>query len=246
MGKKVQPNICVKEGDVAKYVILGGDPDRIKKIASYLDNVEKVADHRGYVTYTGEYDGIKISTSCHGVGAPSAAVVIEELAKVGAKNFIRVGTTGAIQPGISVGNLIIATGAVRGESLTSAYVGEEYPATPDIEITNALINAADELSMEIRHGIVATEDAFYASKWKKWSKKNVLSVEMECSAIFTLSKIKNLKSGAILTVDGNLSEGTKKSEFEVGENTGDFDKRVINGIEKSIEASLRCIKLLEG
>lgn len=246
MTEKVQPNICVKEGDVAEWVVLGGDPGRMEKIASYLENVEKVADHRGYVTYTGEYNGIEISASCHGVGAASAAVVVEELAEAGAENFIRVGTTGAIQSGIGIGDLIIAEAAVRGEGLSSAYVDVEYPATADLELTAALAEAAEELGVENRQGIVLTEDAFYASRWQKWASKNVLSVEMECSAIFVLASLKGLSAGSILTVDGNLPEGTKKSEFESGEDAGDFDNRVINGIENSIDISLKAIELLNG
>lgn len=246
MTEKIQPNICVKEGDVAEWVVLGGDPGRIEKIATYLENVEKVADHRGYVTYTGEYNGIQISVSCHGVGAPSVAVVIKELADAGAKNFIRVGTTGAIQSGIEIGDLIIAGAAVRGEGLTSAYVDVGYPAAADLEVTSALADSAEELDVEYRQGIVLTEDAFYASRWQRWASKDVLSVEMECSAIFVLASLKGLSAGSILTVDGNLPEGTKKSEFESGEDAGDFDSRVINGIENSIEISLKAIELLNG
>ncbi len=245
MSRKVQPNICVKEGDVAENVILGGDPGRIEKIASYLEDSKKVADHRGYVTYTGEYNGVEISTSCHGVGAPSAAVVVEELAETGAKNFIRVGTTGAIRSGISIGDLIIAEAAVRGEGLTADYVDVEYPAVADFEVTSALVEAVADLEFETLRGVVLTEDAFYASRWERWGKTNTLSVEMECSAIFVLASLKNLKAGAILTVDGNLPEGTKKSEFEPGENAGDFDRRVISGIENSIEISLKAFEILE-
>lgn len=246
MGKKVQPNICVGEGDVAKYVVLGGDPGRIKKIASYLENVEKVANHRGYVTYTGEFEGVRVSTSCHGVGAPSAAVVFEELSNVGAETFIRVGTTGAIQREIGIGDLIIALAAVRDEGLTSKYVGKEYPAVSDLEVTNALIQSAEELNVKPDRGIVVTGDAFYASRWEQWSKSNAIAVEMECSVIFTLARLRKLRAGAILTVDGNIPEGTKKGEFESGKEAGDFDRRVIGGIENGIAIALKAIKLLEG
>lgn len=246
MGKKVQPNICVGEGDVAKYVILGGDPERIEKIVSYLENAEKVADHRGYITYTGEFEGVGVSTSCHGVGAPSAAVVLEELANVGAETFIRVGTAGAIQRGIGIGNLIIVHAAVRDEGLTSKYVSKGYPAVSDWEVTNALVQSAEELDVRPHKGIVVTDDAFYAPRWEQWRKSNAIAVEMECSAIFTLARLRKLRAGAILTVDGNIAEGTKKGEFESGEEAGDFDRRVVSGIENGIEIALKAIKLLEG
>ncbi|MEA1905066.1 MAG: nucleoside phosphorylase [Candidatus Hadarchaeota archaeon] len=245
MKKSIQPNIWVGKGDVAKYALLGGAPERIEKIASYLEKAEKVADHRGYVTYTGKFKGIEVSASCHGVGAPSASVVVEELANVGVETFIRVGTTGAIQPGINIGDLIIANAAVRDEGLTSKYVDIEYPAVADGRVTNALIQAAEKLDVKHHIGVVVTSDAFYASKWEHWNQANAISVEMECSAVFILARMRKLKAGAILTVDGNIAEGTRKSEFGPGEKTGDIDERVVNGIEKEIEIALKAIELLE-
>ncbi len=231
---------------MARNVILGGDPGRIEKIATYLDDSEKVADHRGFVTYTGKYNGIEISASCHGIGAPSAAIVFEELSEAGAENFIRVGTTGAIQARIGIGDLIIPEAAIRGENLASAYVDKEYPAAADIGVTRALVEAASNMDVEFLRGVVLTEDAFHASRWDKWADTNALSVEMECSAIFTLSRLRGLRAGGILTVDGNLPEGTKKSEFEPEEGPGDFDNRVIEGIGNSIEISLEAFEILRG
>jgi uridine phosphorylase len=233
-------------GDVAKYVLLSGDPRRVEKISSFFDEVRKVADYRGYITYTGKVGDVEISACPTGIGGPSAAIVVEELANVGAKTFIRVGTTGAIQPNIEVGDNIIATAAVRGEGTSKIYVPVEYPAIADIDVTLALTQAAEKLGMKPHVGIVATTDTFYVDESNVWMKTNVLSVEMECSTIFTLASLKGLKAGAILAVDGNLLKGVEKGEFEPGEKIGELDERVQKSIEREIIAAIEAVKILEG
>jgi len=235
-------------GDVADYVLLPGDPKRTEKIATYFDVARKVADYRGYVTYSGKVGEIPISTSSTGIGCPSAAIVVEELIKIGAKNLIRVGTTGALQPEIGIGDIIIATGAVRADGTTNAYVPIGYPAVADFQIIKALIEAAEGLKKRFHLGIVVSSDAFYVENKdfiRLYNEANVLSVEMEASALFTIANLKRLHAGAILAVDSNLVTGIKKGEFELGEKTGELDHRVERAIEDEIQIAINAVKLLE-
>ena len=248
MKKRIQPHIMCGVGDVADYVLLPGDPKRAEKIATFFDDSRKVADYRGYVTYSGKVGKTAISTSSSGIGCPSAAIVVEELIKIGAKNLIRVGTTGALQPDIEVGDIIIATGAVRADGTTNAYVPIGYPAVADFQIVKALIEAAERLKKRFHLGIIVSSDAFYAENEdfvRSYNEAKVLSVEMEASVIFTLTNIKGLRGGAILTVDSNLLTGIKKGEFEAGEKTGELDARVQSSIEDEIRIAIEAVKILD-
>lgn len=245
MKKRIQPHIMCGVGDVAKYVLLSGDPKRVEKIASFLDKARKVADYRGYVTYTGNVGGIEISACSTGVGCPSAAIVVEELARIGAQTFIRIGTTGALQPEIEAGDIVIASAAVRLDGTSKVYVPAEYPAVADFSVVSALAGAAKKLGVKVHVGKVVSTDAFYAGSYDIWGKARALSVEMECSAIFTIAGLKGLRAGAILAVDGNLATGIKKGEFEPGEKTGELDGRVQKAIEREIKIAIDAVKILE-
>ena len=248
MKKRIQPHIMCGVGDVAESVLLPGDPKRAERIATYFDVAKKVADYRGYVTYSGKVGEIDISTCSSGIGCPSAAIVVEELIKIGAKNLIRVGTTGALQPDINIGDIVIATAAVRADGTTNAYVPTGYPAVADFQIVKALIEAAERLKKRFHLGIVVSSDAFYAENKdfvRSYNEANVLSVEMEASVIFTLTNLKRLRGGAILTVDSNLVTGIKKGEFEAGEKTGELDTRVQDSIEDEIRIAIEAVKILK-
>lgn len=248
MKKRIQPHIMCGIGDVAQSVLLPGDPKRAEKIASFFDEYKKVADYRGYVTFTGKVDRTAISTCSSGIGCPSAAIVVEELTNIGAKNLIRVGTTGALQPEIEIGDIVIATASARADGTTNAFVPTGYPAVANFQVVKALIEAAKRLKKKYHLGIVVSSDAYYAENKdfvESYNKANVLSVEMEASVIFTLTNIKKLRGGAILTVDSNLATGIKKGEFESGEKTGELDVRVQNSIEDEIKIAIEAVKILD-
>jgi len=244
----MQPHIMVGVGDIEKYVLIPGDPKRVEKIATFFKESRKVGDYRGYLTYTGSVDGVGISACSTGIGCPSAAIAVEELSRIGAETFIRVGTTGGLQPEIEVGDIVIATATVRADGTTRNYVPIEYPAVADFNVVSALIQAAEKSKSKVHFGPVLTTDAFYSDNvevLKSWSKSNILSVEMECSAIFTLAGLKRLKAGAILAVDGNVLKGIKKGEFEPGEKTGELDERVQEAIKEEIRIAIEAVKILE-
>lgn len=156
-----QYHIGLKEGDVGKYVILPGDPKRCQKIAQYFDNPQLVADRREFVTYTGYLDGEKVSVTSTGIGGPSAAIALEELVKVGADTFIRVGTCGGMQLDVKSGDLVIATGAIRMEGTSKEYAPIEFPAVANLNVVNAIVDAAKKLDFPHHIGVVECKDSFY-------------------------------------------------------------------------------------
>ena len=150
----LQYHIGLKEGDVGEYVILPGDPKRCEKIAKYFDDAKLVADRREFTTYTGYLNGVKVSVTSTGIGGPSASIAMEELVKVGAKYFIRVGTCGGMDLDVKSGDLVIATGAIRMEGTSKEYAPIEFPAVANYDIVTALINSAKKLDLPYHVGVV--------------------------------------------------------------------------------------------
>ena len=177
-----QYHIQVAKGEVGRYVILPGDPKRCKKIAQYFDDPVLVADNREYVTYTGTLDGVKVSVTSTGIGGPSASIAMEELYRCGADTFVRIGTCGGMQPEVKSGDIVIATGSIRMEGTSKEYAPVEFPAVSDFHITNALVEAAENLKIPYHVGVVECKDSFYGqhepeimpvsyeleNKWQGW------------------------------------------------------------------------------
>ena len=207
-----QYHLEVSPGDVADSVLLPGNPERVAKITDAWDDHEEVAHHREYRTATGTFDGTPISVTSTGIGSPSAAIAVEELARVGADTFLRVGSCGAIREEASVGDLVITAGAVRQEGTSKAYVREDYPAVADDRVVNALVAAAERLGYDYHVGLTASTDSFYAGQGRpgfegfeargseelveELKAANVRNIEMEASAIMTLANIYGLRAGA--------------------------------------------------
>jgi uridine phosphorylase len=223
----VQYHLEVTEGDVAPSVLLPGDPERVEKITETWDDHSVVAEHREYRTATGTHEGTPISVTSTGIGSPSAAIAVEELARVGVDTLVRVGSCGAIQPETDVGDLIITTGAVRQEGTSTEYVREDYPAVADHAVVAALAAAAEELGYDYHLGLTASTDSFYAGQSREGfegflardaeadieelKRAGVLNFEMEASAILTLAGIYGLRAGAVCTVYADRTSG----EFQV-------------------------------
>ena len=223
----MQYHIACKPGDVARYVLLPGDPARVDVISSFWDEREEKAYHREFKTHTGKYKGVAISATSTGIGSPSAIIALEELARIGADTFIRVGSTGAIQKDIEIGDLIISSAAVRLEGTSKDYVRVEYPASANYEVLLALIEAAENEGINYHVGITASTDSFYLGQGRPGfngyeqsflqrilgdlRRANVLNFEMEAAAIFTVSNIYGLRAGSISVVFANRIKG----EFKV-------------------------------
>jgi uridine phosphorylase len=216
---KMEYHIRVKPGEVARYVLLPGDPDRAASIAEKFDEAKEIAYNREFRTFTGKVGGVPISVTSTGIGCPSTAIAIEELAKCGADTFIRVGTSGGVSSGTKTGDVVIANGAVRDEGTSVQYVPLSYPAIADLEVTNALVEAAKRLKARYHVGLTVSKDSFYseeperaplakeaAGKWEVWQKSGVLATEMECSTIYTLSSINGWRSGGVLAIIGPIGK----------------------------------------
>jgi len=232
-----QPHLLVESGDLEDVALLPGDPGRVDRIADHCDSSEVVAENREYKVVNAEYDGTPLTICSTGIGSPSAAIAVEELAAVGVDAVLRVGTTGALQPGIEIGDMVVATGAAKDEGTTGRYESDTYPAVPDYEVLSGLVEAAEANDEDVHVGPVATGDAFYAETdeyVEAWESAGVLAVEMEAAAIFTLARRKGLRSGAICTVDGNLVEGTQKGETDADE----LPEKAKNNVERAIEIAL--------
>ncbi|WP_338729705.1 nucleoside phosphorylase [Haladaptatus sp. DJG-WS-42] len=232
-----QPHLLVSEGDVTDIALIPGDPGRVDRIAKQCENVELVAENREYKVVNAEFEGRELTICSTGIGCPSAAIAVEELSRVGVETFIRVGTTGALQEGIEIGDMIVATGAAKNEGTSKRYEDVEFPAVPDYDVLTELVNAAEANDEDVHVGPIASDDAFYAETDEfvnAWEAANLLSVEMEAAAVFTLARRKGLRAGAICTVDGNLVEGTQKGETE-GEELPDKAK---NNVERAIRIAL--------
>jgi len=205
----------MKKGDVGRYVILPGDPGRVPKIAAYFDSAKEVTFNREYRTFTGTVDGIKVSCTSTGIGCPSTAIAVEELIKIGADTFIRVGTGGSLQKHVGLGDVCITTGAVREEGTSRQYVPISYPALADLDVTLALREGARKLGLKHHCGIGHCKDAFFIEgddelpiadenkqKWTAWYRSNVLSTSMESSALFIVSSIRKVRAGEVLAIIG--------------------------------------------
>jgi len=204
-------HIGFNAGHGAKYAILPGDPGRVEAIAKRLDNAHFHAQNREYTTWLGELNGEKVIVMSTGMGGPSTAIGIEELYSTGVDTFIRVGTCGGMQTDVLGGDIVIASGSIRMEGTTKEYVPIEFPAVPNIYVTNALISSAEKMQKRFHVGIVQSKDSFYGqhspdrmpvsdelnSKWNAWIKAGCLASEMESAALFVVSQILGCRAGAV-------------------------------------------------
>ena len=202
---------CTAE-DIGHYVFLPGDPDRVPWIASYLENAQKVAQSREFTTYTGTLDGTRVSVTSTGIGGPSAAIAMEELAALGAHTFLRIGTCGGMQPELVPGALIIPTGAIRMEGTSQEYMPLAFPAVPDFGLTEHLVCAARAAAYDYHTGVVQCKDSFYGQhspetmpvaptllqNWQAWKAAGTLASEMESAALFTVAAARHVRCATIL------------------------------------------------
>jgi uridine phosphorylase len=237
-----QPHLLVEPGDLADVALLPGDPGRVDRIADHCDDAETVAQNREYKLVNASHEGRELSICSTGIGSPSAAIALEELAAVGVETFVRVGTTGALQSDIEIGDTVVATGAAKDEGTTKRHESATIPAVADHDVLSALIDAAKGREAPVHVGPIATDDAFYAETPEHvdaWSEAGLLCVEMEAAALFTLARRKGLAAGAICTVDGNLVEGTQKGETEDDELPEKARDNVARAIRIALDAATR-------
>ena len=239
---EIQFQIKCGPEDVGGYCILPGDPGRCAAIARHMENPVFVGSNREYMIYTGTLEGEKVSVVSTGIGGPSAAIAMEELANLGVHTFIRVGTCGGIDLDVLCGDLVVASGAVRMDGTSREYAPTEYPAVPDFQVLSALVKAAQSSRRQYHVGVVQCKDSFYGQhspermpvsdelecKWKAWKRLGVLAAEMEAAALFTVAACRRVRCGSAFCVIWN-----QEREKELGDDRQSFDIEpvILTGIE---------------
>ncbi|PTY39414.1 nucleoside phosphorylase [Brachyspira hampsonii] len=240
-------HLKLKKGDVGKYIIMPGDPKRCVKIAKRFENAKLIADYREYATYTGYINGVKVSAVSHGIGGPSTAIALEELIKIGADTFIRVGTCGGMNMEVLPGDVVIVNGAIKGGGTMDNYIPKEFPCVPNIDVLEAMIEGADKIKTRTHVGVVQCKDAFYAQhapesmavdkellyKWDSYIKAGCLASEMESATLFAVGAAKNVRTGAAMLVLHN-QERVKNNINDPKNYTG----------EEAIDLIIESIKIL--
>ncbi len=243
----LQYHVQLRRGDVGRYVILPGDPKRCEKIAEHFEDARLVADSREFVTYTGWLDGEKVSVTSTGIGGPSASIAMEELVNCGADTFIRVGTCGGMDIDVKGGDIVIATGAIRMEGTSREYAPIEYPAVPDLGVTNALVEAAQKCGYKYHTGVVQCKDSFYGqhepetkpagyellNKWDAWLRMGCKASEMESAALFIVAGYRHVRCGSAFLVIGNQER----------EKAG-LENPIVHDTEAAITTAVEALRIL--
>ena len=246
----MQFHIRCKEGDVGKYCFLPGDPGRCEAIASHFDNPVHIGMNREYNIYTGTLLGEKVSVCSTGIGGPSAAIAMEELAAIGTDTVMRGGTTGGMALDVLPGDGVVATGSIRFEHTSLEYAPIEFPAVADFDITCALKQASEELGYRTHVGIVQCKDAFYGQhapekspvsyellqKWESWKRLGVKSSEMESSALFVVAAALGVRCGSCFHVVWNQEREKLGMAMPMTEDTSGAIKVGIEALKKLILA----------
>lgn len=250
LDSKVMYHINLSKSDIggAKYAILPGDPGRVGSIAKYLENPKKISQNREYTAYIGSLEKEKVVIISTGMGGPSTAICVEELAQLGITHLIRVGTSGGMQLDVLPGDIVIPTGAIRQEGTSKEYLPVEFPAIPDFSVATALKEACEELSFNYHTGVVHCKDSFYGqhspsrmpvayeleNKWQAWIKGGALCSEMETASLFTVASTLGIKAGAILLVIWNQERQNKGLNSSANFDTDKEIRVAIGAIKKLI------------
>lgn len=196
------PHLQCRPDQIAERVVLCGDPARVDRIASQLEQCEVLGQNREFRLINGRYQGLPITVCSTGIGGASAIIALEELVQAGARSLIRVGSAGALQHDIGLGDLIVVEGAVRNEGASQAYLPAEYPACADIWLQAALLNHVATGSQPHWHGLVRSHDSFYRDDEQEvcryWHARGVLGADMETASLLTVGRLRKVRVAAVL------------------------------------------------
>jgi len=205
-----------------------------------METTRFTGENRGFFICTGIYKKVEVSVCSTGIGGPSASIVLEELIKLNAETFIRVGSAGGRQPDIPIGTPVIITAAYRGDGTSTYYLPAEFPAVADWGITNALVHAARQSKIDYRMGIGYTRDAFYARDKhldELLKDAGVVAAEQEAATLFVVGSLRHAKVGAIAATDSNIWLSKQPT-------TSQKDALLRQGEAQSISVALEAIKIL--
>jgi 5'-methylthioadenosine phosphorylase len=202
-------HIKAKPGEVARKALISGDPARVTQLSTLLKRPRLVNENRGFLTYTGEYKGEELTVACHGIGGPSAAIVVEELIMLGAKAIVRLGSCGGLLKPMKVGDMVFATEAGYPGGTLDQYFGRKIAPRPDVELTALLVDSAENKGLKYYKGPVFSSDAFYAEgpgALGRLARKGYIAIEMECATLFGLGKLREVKTASALLVSDNATK----------------------------------------
>ena len=227
----------------AKYAILPGDPKRIDVIKTFLDNPKELMYNREFRSVEGIYKGLKVIAVSTGVGGSSCSLACEELHNLGVHTMVRIGSCGALQKNINLGDLVLGEGAVRDDGVSKTYVDSIYPAAPSHEVLEEIINVCKEKKYPYHTGIIHSHETFYhdanTEEEKRWSKLGVLGADFESAGLFTVGRIRGVRCASILNnvvLYGNDSADSV-SGYVGGESLTSIGEK--REIEVALEAFLR-------
>ena len=226
----MQPHIHLDEGTGIRCAILPGDPARVERIAAYLDDVRDHGSHREYRSISGTWRGVPVLAMSAGMGGPSAAIAVEELR--------RIGSCGALQTGIAVGDLILVQAAVREEGTSQAYVPAAYPAVSDAALLALCARSARRRGLKAHIGLVRSHDSFYTDEemeiCRTWSARGILGADLETAALFTIGRLRGMAAASILN-------NVAPFESDVAESVADYadgDRLAMQGEQNEIITAL--------
>lgn len=219
----IMPHIALPEDLGIGCAVLPGDPARVERVARYLENTEPLAFNREYKSIRGRFHGVEVLVISTGMGGPSTAIAVEELAGIGVHTMVRIGSCGALQPELKLGDLVLVSGAVREEGTSVGYAPLSYPAVPDYFLLSACRESAQALQVPCHIGIGRSHDCLYGdsnpSIYQEWSKRGVIASDMETAALFVTGTIRGVRTASILNVvsgyQGNVAENVGK--YQSGE-----------------------------
>ena len=210
-----QPHIQLDETLNIKYAILPGDPARVSRIAEQLENVEELGFNREYRSLRGTYQGVPVLAMSTGMGGASMAIAVEELRNIGVTHIIRIGSAGALQEGIALGDLILVSAAVRDDGASRIYAPDTFPAVADPDLLAGCIRSGRDKGFRCHVGLCRSHDSFYIDNNEEisdaWSKRGVLGSDMETAALFTVARLRGLKAASILNNVVIWGEDTSES-----------------------------------
>ncbi|MEA4939931.1 MAG: nucleoside phosphorylase [Christensenella sp.] len=199
---QLQPHIRLSENHGALCTLLPGDPARLDRIRPFLTDTTELAYNREYRSLVGTYQGVRVLAVSTGIGGASAGIAVEELSRLGVKNMSRIGSCGALQPEVKVGDLILVSGAVRDDGASKTYLDPIFPAVPNSELLFACVRAATKRKVAHHVGIARSHDSFYTDREEEidayWAARGVLGCDMETAALYTIGHLRGIRTMSIL------------------------------------------------
>jgi len=238
-GKDLTDMVQLRPQDVGKWAVIPGPKDRMDVLTKKLKDAVRNFSFMEYAMYTGEYEGIKITTINGGRFSADTAITTEVVCNAEIKNIIRIGTCGALDEKMQVGDLIVVDRVIRGDGVTPYYVDEKFITTPDKKLTDTLIEVAKGIGSQVYTGKVWTTDALLRETREMVEakrKEGAIAVDMVSSCLLTISQLYNVKAASILAISDNVITGEM----------GFMNPLYYMAETKLIQIALQTIKNLEG